>query len=384
MRGIAGVLERSWYTEPGAGPAWTRPLAPLALLYGFGSALARRRAASTRSKLPDVYVIAVGNLTVGGTGKSSIARWIAEEAAREGVRAAVLLRGHGARRAGEGPGAVPDFEGYPLLSRADRFGDEAIAHRLALPRAASVAVDPNRFRAARAASSGYGARLLVLDDGWEQSSLSWDELWVAVDPIHPQGNGALLPAGPLRRPPCTLREASRIVFLTEEAGEAIPKPTLEWTARHAAGVPLLRFHRTLRGLSPLGQSLAVEPLPRGLPVALVSGIGSPRRLERFVRAAEADIRYHAAYPDHARWTPRTLQAELARARRAGAEAVWTTEKDESRWPEALRAPLPVRVLRTGVALTDPVEDRSGPLGPALAAASGMGYADTLHRNSGPQ
>src|SRR5206468_2426960 len=164
------------------------------------------------------------------------------------------------------------FAGYPLLQSTGRYGDEAIAHRLALPRKAVVATDPDRLRAARALRSGYGASVLVLDDGWEQDRLGWDELWVVLDPRLPAGNGELLPAGPLRRPPSTLREASRIVFLLEDPHDQVPDATLAWAARLAPGVPSLRFTRVLRCITPVGEPAAGERLRPGAPIALVSGI----------------------------------------------------------------------------------------------------------------
>ena len=367
MRGIVGLFERSWSGEPGAF-GWTRLLLPLALGYGAASDLVRRRAAARRQTLEGCHVIALGNITVGGAGKSSLARWLALEAAGLGARVAILLRGHGAEAPSRAGGVVPDFAGYPLLDRAGRYGDEAIAHRLALPRNAIVAADPDRWRAARALRIGYDARLLVLDDGWEQDGVRWDELWVALDPRFPSGNGALLPAGPLRRPCGTLREASRIIFLLEDPRERIPDATSDWLARFAPGVPSLRFARTLRCLAPVGEPGGGEPLRHGAPVALVSGIGAPGRLERFVRAAGADIRLHAIYPDHARWTRASLEATAGRARREGAEEILITEKDEPRWPSQLRTDLPVRVIRTGIAPLDPVEEALGPLRAALAGA----------------
>jgi tetraacyldisaccharide 4'-kinase len=312
--------------------------------------------------------MALGNLTVGGAGKSSLARWLALEAAEAGARAAIILRGHGAEAPPRQGGVVPDFEGYPLLQSMGRYGDEAIAHRLALPRKAVVATDPDRLRAARALRGGYGARVLVLDDGWEQDGLRWDELWVVLDPRLPVGNGALLPAGPLRRPASTLREATRIVFLLEDPCDPIAEATLAWAARFAPGIPSLRFARTLRCLTPVGEPAAGERLRRGAPVALVSGIGAPSRLERFVRAAGADVRFHAVYPDHARWTRASLTASAGRARREGAEEIWITEKDEPRWPPQLRTDLPVRVIRTTIGPLDPVEDALGPLRAAVARA----------------
>jgi len=341
MRGIAGSFERSWSGEPGTIP-WTKALHHLALVYEAASALTRARAAVRRVRLDGCRVIAVGNLTVGGTGKSTIARWLALEAVKAGDRAAVLLRGHGAES--HARGVVPDFGGYPTERGLARYGDEAMALRGILPREVAVAVDPDRARAGRAARDGYGARVLILDDGWEQEGLRWDELWVMVDPRRPVGNGSLLPAGPLRRPASTLREATRVVFLLEEPGESIPEATLAWLHSTAPGVPTLRFRRTLR-----------EPLPAGARVAVLSGVGAPRRLERFLRGAGAEILFHDAYPDHARWETVALERSVRRAEAAGASMILITEKDEPRWPRGLTPALPWRVIRTGVEPLDPVE-----------------------------
>jgi tetraacyldisaccharide 4'-kinase len=126
VRGIAGSFERSWSGEPGQ-VAWTKALLPLAAGYAIASGFARRRAAAGRRALDGAHVIAVGNLTVGGAGKSSLARWLALQALTAGARAAVLLRGHGSDASARGPGVVPDFSNYPLLARVGRYGDEAIA-----------------------------------------------------------------------------------------------------------------------------------------------------------------------------------------------------------------------------------------------------------------
>ena len=363
MRGFAGALERSWSGRPGQ-PAWTKTLLPLAGAYAALSARARSRARAARRALEGCHVIAIGNLTVGGTGKSTIARWLALEAVRASARPAVLLRGHGAES--PRPGVLPDFAAYPLEDRAARYGDEAIALRRALPPEAAVAVDPDRYRAGRAARDGYGARVLILDDGWEQGTLAWDELWVALDPDRPVGNGSLLPAGPLRRPAASLREATRAVFLLEDTGESVPEPTRAWLARTAPELPVLRLRRTLLGVSPLrreapGGSASVAPLPSGTPVAVLSGVGAPQRLERFLRGAGADLRLHEAFPDHARWTKADLTAALRRAARARAAMVLITEKDEPRWPADLSSEVPLRVIRTGVEPLDPVREALRPI-----------------------
>ena len=376
MRGYARAIERSWSGEPGS-TAWTKALLPLALGYALVSGALRRSAASKRHALPGSHVIAVGNLTVGGAGKSSVARWLALQAVEAGARPAILLRGHGARAPAGERGVVPDFADYPLGRRVARYGDEALAHRVALPHEASVAVDPDRWRAARVVTSGYGARVLILDDGWEQAGVRWDELWVALDPRRPAGNGSLLPAGPLRRPAATLREATRLVFLLEEPGERITERTQAWIERVAPGIPVLRLQRTLRGTTAVGEPGKRDPLPPGSRIALVSGIGAPSRLERFIRGAGADLRSHEAFPDHARWRPAALEAAIDRARLKGAETVLITEKDEPRWPADLGASLPVRVIRTGIVPLDPVEEALRPFRAAEADAGARAKAGPI-------
>ncbi len=365
MRGLAGLFERSWSGEPGTLP-WTQTLLPLAAGYAVASGIARAGATRRRLELPGCHIVAIGNLTVGGTGKTTIARWLALEAVSAGGRAAVLLRGHGATAPAHGRGVVPDFAGYPLAKQAARYGDEAVALRLSLPRQVAVAADPDRRRAGEVVRSGYDARVLILDDGWEQGYLAWNELWVALDPRLPAGNGSLLPAGPLRRPASSLRQARRIVFLLEEPGETVPEATQSWLSRVAPGVPTLRLQRTLAGVTPLGGTHPVQPLTPGAKVAVVSGIGTPSRLDRFLRAAGADVRFHAAFPDHAPWSATSLRPALERTRRDRAEMLLITEKDEARWPPGLEPEIPVRVIRTGVRPLDPVEAALRPMHEAVA------------------
>lgn len=352
-RGIQGALERSWYAAPGAA-AWSRLLAPAAALYGAASAAARARAMELRRSAPDGYVVSIGGLTVGGAGKTSLSRWLARELAARGARPAILLRGHGGQNDPFGTFVVPDFEGYPLHVAFERAGDEAAAHRAALDSSAVVASDRDRHRAAAWTGAGYGARLWILDDGWEQRTLRWNELWVAVDPRLPVGNGALLPAGPLRRPAATLREAAVIAFVLDESDEEVSREMDAWTVAHAPSATRLRFRRALEGTSRLGDR-AAEAWRAGTRAALVSGVGAPGRLTRFVRSSGIDLVSHAAFPDHARWSVPDLSRAVERAAAMGAEVVLITEKDEPRWPESLSPRLPVRVLRSTLRPLDPVD-----------------------------
>ena len=364
-RGLAGLLERGWSGDAGSIP-WTRALLPAAALYAGAAARARARAAAARRSIPGLHVISVGNLTVGGTGKTSLARWLALQAIGLGANPAVILRGHGADRRDRDTDVVPDLDGYPLGSAVDRVGDEAAAHRAALPRGATVVVDRDRYRGARAAQIGYGAQVAILDDGWEQAGLRWDELWVTLDPDRPEGNGLILPAGPLRRPASTLREATVIVFVMEEAGVEIPAATKGWVAARAPGVPVLRFRRHLDGASAIGERAAKPWDAAAPPAGLLSGVGSPGRLERFAKASGIRLASHSVFPDHARWSADAIRSALRSASAAGAGVALITEKDEPRWPAGLDSSLPVRVLRTSLRPLDPVE---GALAGLRAAAA---------------
>jgi len=368
-----GAAERAWSGAPGAF-AWTKILLPLAAVYDVASAIGRARAARRRVRLP-LYVIAVGGLTVGGSGKSSVARWLAREAVAAGGRAAIVLRGHGARHSrggSERPAAVPDFEGLDLAGRSWRYGDDAVAHRAALPREASVIVDPDRTRGAEAARTGYGASVVVLDDGWEQPGIVWDELWVALDPSRPAGNGALLPAGPLRRPTQTLREATRIVYVLEEDGESVSPATESWVRARAPGPSTLALRRVLIGLAEPGAPTPREEAVSGKRVALISGVGAPERLERFARGQGLSVVRHAAFADHARWEEEELTNALVSAASAGAEMALITEKDEARWPAGLESPIPVLVLRTELRPVGSAAPALAELRRAVAAAGRSG------------
>ncbi|HET9252607.1 MAG TPA: tetraacyldisaccharide 4'-kinase [Candidatus Eisenbacteria bacterium] len=362
-RGLTGSIERSWSGAPGTVP-WTLALYPLAILYAGGSAFARARAERARRGIPGLRVVAIGGLTAGGSGKSSLAAWLASELRARGGSPAILLRGHRARRPADAPYVVPDFERYPALEASARGGDEAAAHRGALPVGIPVAAHRDRYASAKLVQAGYGARVAILDDGWEQSTLRWDELWAVLDPDLPVGNGAPIPAGPLRRPLSSIRDASVIALIEDDGGDPRAGDRLEWIRARAGAAQVVRFRRLLATVSPLGARRGrapdegarpgneVAPLP---PAGLVSGIGAPERLERFARGAGIDVVSHAAFPDHASWTAGPVEAAMDAAARRGARVVLTTEKDEARWPRSARAAVPVLVLRTTLEPLDPVE-----------------------------
>ena len=301
-----------------------RSLWPVAPLYGLGMSL--------RNYLYDlelrsvrrlaVPVVSVGNLTVGGTGKTPLVAWLVGRVTSSGLVPGVLARGY--RRA---PGALLNDEGVMLQRR--------------FPNLLQVQ-DADRVRGAKRLM-GMGADLVILDDGFQHRRLYRDRDLVCVDGRRPFASGTLLPAGDLREPRSGLRRAS-LVVLTRAEGLA-PSELEERKRRlsELAGreLPLLASEHRPSDLleQPEGKTRPVEDL-EGRPVVLLSGIAPPASFEETARRLGAEIVRHLRYPDHHRF--RT--AELKRADRLARESsalLLTTEKDDAR----LDAELERTVLR---------------------------------------
>ena len=193
---MAAWLRRQWVER---GP-WAAAMFPLACLYGMVAAW-RRRSLVPRAYHNPIPVLVVGNLTVGGSGKTPLTIWCAETLLASGLPIAVLASGYGGRL-GTGPALVP------RQGPAHHFGDEAVllAQRLDCP----VIAGRNR-RAALALACSLGARLAVSDDGLQHPHWCPDGVLVACYGPRPFGNGLLLPAGPLREPLGRLGEADAIL-----------------------------------------------------------------------------------------------------------------------------------------------------------------------------
>ncbi len=302
---------RWWWDR--APPAWSAPLELASLAWRAGSGLHR---AFTRPARAGVPVISVGNLTVGGAGKTPVALEIAQRLLARGRRPAVLSRGYGRR--GRAPLLVS-----PDASALD-VGDEPL---LLARRGLTVFVGPRRALLASIAVQR-GADVLVLDDGLQHHGLARDLDVVVFDASNPFGNGRLLPRGPLREPLEALRRVGRgLLWLTRcdlprdpRAAQLPPWPAVESEYRAQAEL-------------------------RGKRAFLFAGIAQPASFESTVRALGAEIAGTRWFPDHHRYGAADLSA-LRRA--AGGARLVTTEKDLVRIdrPEGIAAvPIEVRILR---------------------------------------
>jgi tetraacyldisaccharide 4'-kinase len=330
------VVERIWW-RPRAAPGEAVLLAPLLLAEGLFRAGAAARGALYDSGLlaqarAGVPVISIGNVAVGGAGKTPAAIAVSARLAARGRRVAVLSRGYGASRSD--PRVVSD--GSRVLLGAGEAGDEPTLLARRLPGVA-VLCGPRRAALAVTAVATLGADVLVLDDGFQHRALARDLDVVVLDAANPFGNGHLLPRGPNREPRAALRRAglvwlSRVDQADAEALEALRALAVEATGRDAVEsrhAPVDVVDGTL------ARSLGREAL-RGARVLALCGLARPGAFRRTLAALGAEVVAERAFPDHHRFTDRELDEALRAADAAGARAV-TTEKDAVRLAPARAA-----------------------------------------------
>lgn len=332
-------------------------LAPAAWVYGLGLAgreIAYARGLLGRDRLP-CPVVSVGNLTVGGTGKTPVVELIARRLGAEGRRVAVVSRGYGRR--GSGVEVVSD--GRRPFPPVERAGDEPLLLARRVP-GLVVVVGADRLAAGRWAVEHGGADVVVLDDGFQQRRLVKDVDVVCLDARAPWGPGGLFPRGTLREPRRALRRA-HLVVLTHAATCAGAGTDRLVSQIHACapGVPCVLGDYVIEDLlDPVtGASEAAGGL-RGRAVIAFAGIADPSGLGTTLRAAGALVRGVVGFPDHHRYVPGDRALLARHAAEVAAELLVTTEKDAVRLDPLLAGPEvlpPVRVVRVRLELAGEVE-----------------------------
>lgn len=299
---------------------------PAAWLYGLAMrsrAVLYRRGVLSAHAL-EVPVIAVGNLTVGGTGKTPVVAAVAEFLARRGRRPAVLSRGYGG--SGQGDGVIVVSDGKQIHAGPDLAGDEPflLAHKLpGIP----VVCHPRRSVAGRWVEQHLDVDVLVLDDAFQHLGVDRDVNLLLLDAAAPVGNGRILPAGPLREPIGAAARAD-VVLVTRCPAEE-PKVELpRRLTRALEGVPL--FTSTFRPTRLMGAG--GEPAGElaefgGQRVMAFCGIGRPGQFFSMLEAAGLNLVERVVFTDHQHYGPSQLEQLLEVRRRSGAEVALTTEKD---------------------------------------------------------
>lgn len=314
-------------------------------------------------------VIVVGNLTVGGTGKTPVVEKLARTLQGRGRTVAILSRGYKSKREpllqrwwrafSHGEASPPRIvsNGQDVLLGSDVAGDEPYMLARNLP-GVVVLTDKDRVKAGLFAIKHFGADTLILDDGYQYFRLQ-DHLQIClVDKTNPFGNGRVLPRGILREPVRHLRRAD-YVFLTKSDGQ--PDPELEALIHQYYQRPdLIECTHEPRFLAPVhGRGLNGHwDLARleGKRVAALSAIAAPESFEGFLEKLGAQVVLRERFLDHHRFNPRELERIFAAAAAAGADILVTTEKDAVRVPSDCVPLMPFLYLRVEIKLLSGAKD----------------------------
>ncbi|MDI6775390.1 MAG: tetraacyldisaccharide 4'-kinase [Verrucomicrobiota bacterium] len=304
-------------------------------------------------------VISVGNLTVGGTGKTPVVEVFARELQREGRKVAILSRGYRkqeppfARRLADAillrewrqpPRVVSD--GAKLLLDCEMSGDEPYMLAANLPDVA-VLVDKNRVKSGRYAINRLQCDTLILDDGFQYLALKHRVKIVLVDKTNPFGNERVLPRGLLREPVKNIRRAD-VVFLTKSDGR--DSETLKSRIRalnsRAEVVECKHCPRHFRNV--YGEDCRDLTFVAGKAVTVVSGIAAPLGFERELERMGARILERNRFADHHRYAEQEIIDIINRSRKLGADAIVTTQKDAVRFPKLARCDVPIYFLKVEI------------------------------------
>jgi tetraacyldisaccharide 4'-kinase len=312
-------------------------LRPISLLYGAAMRLrtACYESGLLRSRRLQGTVISVGNLTVGGTGKTPMVMWVAERLAAEGKRPAILTHGY------RGFGQNGDAEGSGMA-------DEVALLRYRLNGRAQFGVGKDRYKSGLALSKN-GAQWFILDDGFQHLQLQRDADIVLLDATDPFGGGAILPAGRLREPRSSLARADVVVIT--RAGRA---PALESVVGRLTRASV--FYGNVRLEAVLRVPSMMEGLPesdrRRLQFFAFCGIGNPAAFFDDLREWGFSLVGQRSFADHHRYSESEIGDLDKAAAAAGASAMICTEKDVFNLPPALAAALPIYAGRIRLGLND--------------------------------
>lgn len=294
-------LERAWYE----GRPWLYLLWPLSIFFRTLAVYRRRRHSAGVNRLGKQPVIVIGNITVGGTGKTALLIALVLELKQRGFSPGIISRGYGATAAN-----------YPLTVEADsdpdECGDEPVL--IAASTECPVVVDPNRPAALAHLLAEYKVNVVLSDDGLQHYRLHRDIEIAVVDGARMFGNGLTLPAGPLREPRQRLHEVDFVV-VNGEAAEVLELPVPPYQAAMEA-------HSLVNLATGEERSFTGAPFHVGNTLQLVSGIGNP---ERFYALME-NLPYPLArieFPDHHKFSEEDFAGERIDAH----QPIVMTEKD---------------------------------------------------------
>ena len=264
----------------------------------------------------DVPVISIGNITAGGTGKTPLVIWICRFLQNKNVPCAILTRGYKTRGArGEGRGTI----------------DEPAILTESCPQA-KVIVNPNRAEAAAEAVDKFGAKVLIMDDGFQHRRLHRDLDIVTIDATCPFGYGKPLPAGLLREPVASLKRAdAAVVTRCDQISESeLSRIEKELQLINPDMVIAKSIHNPICAKTMTGEKITIEQL-KDKKIFAFCGIGNPDAFLSTIRNTDANLVGSKIYNDHHRYTDSDVDDIHGQANRLGADLILSTQKDHTQY-----------------------------------------------------
>ena len=320
----------------------------LSLVYRLvcGTRLFLYRCGLRRQTKLKARVISVGNITVGGTGKTPLVIYLAEKLKAQDEKVAILTRGYKRKKK-----EMLDLTGIarPEVNWRDT-GDEPYLLAGRLPDV-SIVVTKQRSSSGEYAIERHGVRLVILDDGFQHLKLFRDLDIVVIDSANPFGNGRLLPAGPLREPLTSLKRAD--VFVLTKTDQAANKEKLiAILRRYNHKAPIVESVYQVRSIERLsdGSEVKVSELQNKKALAF-SGIGNPLSFENTSKQLGIQILRHHKFSDHFAYRNKDILELSREAESLGVDLIITTEKDSVRIPLINELKIPIYVLKIDLKVT---------------------------------
>jgi len=314
----------------------------------------------------DCLVVVVGNLTVGGTGKTPVVERFAKELLKKNRKVAILSRGYKSNKEkppktfknwfglkdSQLPNVVSD--GTNIFLNSEDAGDEPYMLARNLP-GVIVITDKNRVKAGRFAINKYGVDTIILDDGFQYLHLKGQLNLLLVDQTNPFGNRCLLPRGILREPVRHLKRASYVFFTKSEIEPDLE--LLQTVRQYNSHAEIIRCVHRPRYFHEVN-SEAREGLDHlhELYVGVFCGIASPRGFEDLINRMSGEIRFRQRFLDHHRYTGEELDKMFQQAKNLGADVMVTTEKDAVRIPADYKPMIPLYFVRMEIEIIEGFED----------------------------
>jgi tetraacyldisaccharide 4'-kinase len=305
----------------------------------------------------DGTVISVGNLTVGGAGKTPMVAYIARYLASEGHSVAILTRGYARESSGMRVLNGRPGDGMAVGSYRE-FGDEPLMLSRSLPDI-PIVVEADRYKGARWVESELHSDVLVLDDGYQHLALARDLNILLIDATDPLGGFEMFPFGRLREPLYGIKRADAIIIT--RADRPFDQGQIQAIIKYYCGdkVPVMYFYSTITKLRHLTTGELYEARAfAGWNVSIVCGIGNPGAFTEDILQVGINIVSENFFGDHHSFSQEDLDRITLAAQGAGADAIITTEKDAVRLEGLAHGEVPIYAAQMEVQSDDEVRLKS--------------------------